>query len=94
MVQVRNAFKLLAPNEAIGNALVQELQPYISRTGEDFGDVEFIKEGKRIHPVLWWSMVSTSTHLSELACRIFRMPASAAGGMSLFLSGLLYSRIS
>lgn len=34
-----------------------------------------------MHPLLWWGMVSSVPHLKEIAIRIFRMPASATGGI-------------
>jgi hypothetical protein len=84
-VVIRKAFLQLAPNNVILQTLYREFQIYKDRQGSDFGDEAFIHLGKQLHPLIWWSLVSKCINLKEIASRLFRMPASAAGGILTYL---------
>src|SRR3990167_3487513 len=70
----------MAPNPVILRQLYMELNLFVTRTGDDFGDRQFIESAKRMHPLSLWELIGQAPHLKQVALRIFRMPPSASGG--------------
>ena len=70
----------MAPSNEVLIQLGKELHNFLEKKCIDFDELS-IKQGQSTHPLLFWSLVTETPNLREIALRIFRMPSSASGGI-------------